>query len=279
MKIKILSFILLGCSLNMAAQEQEFMSIETYRERVEAYSQVLKQQKLQAMGSTEARKAAHTGFLPAVDVVADGTLNLRDLSAWKPPVGEYRNHTYKAQVMVSQPLYTGGSLNAQYKIAQHTEELDQLSVEMTMDKIIYQSDSYYWSASAAYATMQSAIMYNEIVKKQYDIINERFTLGAISRTDLLMISTRMKEAELQLIQARQSYTLALQKLNILMGLDPNSPVGQLTSIESTCEQQQILNLEEVLQRRPEYASTIIDINKSEVQRKAALSQYNPQVSM
>ena len=88
MKIKILSFILLGCSLNMAAQEQEFMSIETYRERVEAYSQVLKQQQLQAMGSTEARKAAHTRFLPAVDVFADGTLNLRDLSSWKPPVGE-----------------------------------------------------------------------------------------------------------------------------------------------------------------------------------------------
>ena len=89
--------------------------------------------------------------------------------------------------MVSQPLYTGGSLNAQYKIAQHTEELDQLSVEMTMDKIIYQSDSYYWRASAAYATMQSAIMFHEIVKIQYDIINDRFTSGAICRTALFMI--------------------------------------------------------------------------------------------
>ena len=39
-----------------------------------------------------------------------------------------------------------------------------------------------------------------------------------------MISTRLKEAELQYIKARQNYTLALQKLNILMGEDPNNPV-------------------------------------------------------
>ena len=42
----------------------------------------------------------------------------------------------------------------------------------------------------------------------------------ISRTDLLMISTRLKEAELQYIKARQNYTLALQQLNILMGEAP-----------------------------------------------------------
>ncbi len=278
MKIKILSFILLGLSLNVGAQEG-YMDLNTYRERVEAYSQLLKQQKLQAVGSMEARKAAHTGYLPQVDLVGDGTLNLRELDAWNGPVGEYRNYTYKGQVVVSQPLYTGGAINSKYKMAKYAEELSQLSVEMTLDQIIYQSDSYYWSASSARASLESALMYQSIVKSQYDIINERFTLGSISRTDLLMISTRLKEAELQLIKARQNYTLALQKLNILMGIAPNAPVDSLSSINVPCESVQILNLGEVLERRPEYASTIVDINRSEAQRKAALSQYNPQISM
>ena len=237
---------------------------------------MLKQQQLQAIGSTEARKAAHTGFLPAVDLVGDGTINLRELDKWNEPLGSYRTYTFKAQAVVSQPLYTGGALQSKYKIAKDTEELAGLNVELTMDQIIYQSDSYYWSASAAYATLQSAVLYEEIVRKQYDLTNERFTLGAISRNDLLMITTRLKEAELLLIQARQSYTLALQKLNTLMGIDPNAPVAQLSPIGTSCAQQQIMSLEEVLQRRPEYASTIIGIRKSETQRKAALSQYNPQ---
>ena len=54
----------------------------------------------------------------------------------------------------------------------------------------------------------------------------------ISRTDLLMISTRLKEAELQYIKARQNYTLALQKLNILMGEEPNNPVDSLYTIDT-----------------------------------------------
>ena len=45
-----------------------------------------------------------------------------------------------------------------------------------------------------------------------------------------MISTRLKEAELQYIKARQNYTLALQKLNILMGEEPNNPVDSLYTI-------------------------------------------------
>ena len=278
MKIKILSFILLGCSISLGAQEG-FMSLEAYRDSVSAYSQVLKQQKLQAMASTEARKVAHTGYLPQLDVVGDGTLNLRALDAWNGPVGDYRNYTYKAQLMATQPLYAGGSINAKYKIAKDNERLDQLNVELTMDQIYYQSDSYYWNASAAKATLESAILYEEIVKKQYEIISERFDLGAISRTDLLMISTRLKEAELQLIKARQSYKLALQKFNILMGIAPNAPVDSLSDINSPCEQIQILNLEEVLDRRPEYEQSIVNIHKSKSQRKAALSQYNPQVSM
>lgn len=75
--------------------------------------------------------------------------------------------------------------------------------------------------------LNASAQYQEIVEKQYEIIQDRFKDGAISRTDLLMISTRRKEAELQYINARQNYTLALQKLNILMGEEPNAPVDSL----------------------------------------------------
>ena len=80
--------------------------------------------------------------------------------------------------------------------------------------------------------LQSADKYQSIVKQQYNIIQDRFNDGMISRTDLLMISTRLKAAELQYIKARQNYTLALQKLNILMGMETNAPVDSLSSIDT-----------------------------------------------
>ncbi|SDI80827.1 Outer membrane protein TolC [Bacteroides ovatus] len=262
-----------------AGAQQPYLSREAYRDKVEAYSQILKQQKLKTMASTEARKIAHTGFLPKIDANADGTLNMSDLSAWNEPLGEYRNHTYQGVFIVSQPLYTGGALNAQHKIAKADEKLNQLNEELTIDQIHYQSDAVYWNASASQAMLQAADKYQSIVKQQYDIIQDRFSDGMISRTDLLMISTRLKEAELQYIKARQNYTLALQKLNILMGEEPNSPVDSLYTIDKASAPVQILSLENVLQRRADFESTEVNIMKSEAQRKAALSQFNPQLNM
>lgn len=278
MKTQLITLSLLLLGLTAEAQ-QPSLSRETYRNKVEAYSQILKQQKLKTMASTEARKIAHTGFLPKIDVNADGTLNMSDLNAWNEPVGEYRNHTYQGVFIVSQPLYMGGALNAQHKIAQADERLNQLNEELTIDQIHYQSDAVYWNASASQAMLQAADKYQNIVKQQYDIIQDRFNDGMISRTDLLMISTRLKEAELQYIKARQNYRLALQKLNILMGEEPNNPVDSLYTIDAASAPVQILSLENVLQRRADYESTEVNIMKSQAQRKAALSQFNPQLNM
>ena len=278
MKTQLITLSLLLLGLTAGAQ-QPYLSREAYRDKVEAYSQILKQQKLKTMASTEARKIAHTGFLPKIDINADGTLNMSDLNAWNEPVGEYRNHTYQGVFIVSQPLYTGGALNAQHKIAKADERLNQLNEELTIDQIHYQSDAVYWNASASQAMLQAADKYQSIVKQQYDIIQDRFNDGMISRTDLLMISTRLKEAELQYIKARQNYTLALQKLNILMGEEPNNPVDSLYTIDTASAPVQILSLENVLQRRADYESTEVNIMKCQAQRKAALSQFNPQLNM
>ncbi|WP_162223516.1 TolC family protein [Bacteroides caecimuris] len=278
MKTQLITLSLLLLGLTAEAQ-QPSLSRETYRNKVEAYSQILKQQKLKTMASTEARKIAHTGFLPKIDINADGTLNMSDLNAWNEPVGEYRNHTYQGVFIISQPLYMGGALNAQHKIAQADERLNQLNEELTIDQIHYQSDAVYWNASASQAMLQAADKYQNIVKQQYDIIQDRFNDGMISRTDLLMISTRLKEAELQYIKARQNYTLALQKLNILMGEEPNNPVDSLYTIDAASAPVQILSLENVLQRRADYESTEVNIMKSQAQRKAALSQFSPQLNM
>ena len=279
MKTQLITLSLLLLGLTAGAQQPYYLSREAYRDKVEAYSQILKQQKLKTMASTEARKIAHTGFLPKIDINADGTLNMSDLNAWNEPVGEYRNHTYQGVFIVSQPLYTGGALNAQHKIAKADEKLNQLNEELTIDQIHYQSDAVYWNASASQAMLQAADKYQSIVKQQYDIIQDRFNDGMISRTDLLMISTRLKEAELQYIKARQNYTLALQKLNILMGEEPNNPVDSLYTIDTASAPVQILSLENVLQRRADYESTEVNIMKSQAQRKAALSQFNPQLNM
>ena len=118
---KIITILTLLCSFGLKAGAQQFLSREAYRDKVEAYSQVLKQQRLKTM--------ANTGFLPQIDITAEGTANLNHLDKWNSPKGEYRPYTYQALATLAQPLYTGGSLIAQKRMAQADEELSQLTTE------------------------------------------------------------------------------------------------------------------------------------------------------
>mgnify|MGYP000838036381 CR=1 FL=1 len=149
MKTNILILSLLCSGLNAGAQ-QAYLSREEYRDKVEAYSQILKQQHLKTFASTEARKIASTGFLPQIDITAEGTANLNHLDQWNSPKGDYHPYTYQALATLTQPLYTGGSLIAQKKVAQAEEALDQLTTELTLDQIHYQSDAVYWNASTRF---------------------------------------------------------------------------------------------------------------------------------
>lgn len=108
MKTNILILSLLCSGLNAGAQ-QAYLSREEYRDKVEAYSQILKQQHLKTFASTEARKIASTGFLPQIDITAEGTANLNHLDQWNSPKGDYHPYTYRALATLTQPLYTGGS--------------------------------------------------------------------------------------------------------------------------------------------------------------------------
>ena len=278
MKKQLIALSLLCCYQLLTAQPA-FLSRDSYRAKVEAYSQLLKQQREKTQASQLATKIAHTGFLPQISLQADGTLNLNDLRAWNEPVGEYRNHTYQGQFVVSQPLYSGGSLRAQQQMAQADERLESCQEKLTLDQLHFQSDAVYWNAAASLAMLQAADNYQQIVKEQYRLTQDRFTDGMIDRTDLLLISTRLKEAELQYIKARQNHTLALQKLNILMGHEPEAAVDSLTRIDEPVVCTSFLPLQNVLERRADFQRTAINITKSQAQRKNALSQFNPQLSM
>lgn len=278
MKKQLIALSLLCCYQPLTAQPT-FLSRDSYRAKVEAYSQLLKQQREKTQASQLATKIAHTGFLPQISLQADGTLNLNDLRAWNEPVGEYRNHTYQGQFVVSQPLYSGGSLRAQQRMVQADERLENCQEKLTLDQLHFQSDAVYWNAAASLAMLQAADNYQQIVKEQYRLTQDRFTDGMIDRTDLLLISTRLKEAELQYIKARQNHTLALQKLNILMGHEPEAAVDSLTRIDEPVVCTSFLPLQNVLERRADFQRTAINITKSQAQRKNALSQFNPQLSM
>ena len=66
--------------------------------------------------------------------------------------------------------------------------------------------------------------YVDIVQELANVLTTRFNDGQISKTDLLQVQSRLKEAELNKSAAYKDYQIALQNLNVLMGVPPMTPV-------------------------------------------------------
>ena len=121
--------------------------------------------------------------------------------------------------------------------------------------------------------------YYEIVKSQYEIINIRFQDGAIAKNDLLMITTRLKEAELSVKKAEVSYLISYQNMNILMGLDPNGPKEATESILASMPMPMEISYVDALARRADYKAADMQINLMKENKKMALSKFNPQIAL
>ncbi len=280
----------------MSIEAQEQLTRQRYRELVVDYSQVLRQAREKTVGTRAAEKIAFKGYLPKLDIQGDGNMNLKYLDSFKgdgpgiynvgtaenPSItylpGTYHNYTFSANAVLSQAIYVGGAISANNKIAKADNRLSELSEEMTLDQINYQADAIYWNASAARGMLDAAIEYREIIKKQYDVIEERFNDGMISRSDFLMIATRLQESELQYIKADQNYQIAFQQLNILCGNDPKTMPEKLCPIGAVCEGIIRLDLDQVLERRADFKITDVNIEKARAAKTASLSKYNPQLS-
>lgn len=260
-------------------QAQEYMSLDAYRTKVMDYSQQLKQAKENVLSATAKRNVSRTGLLPRLDLAANGAIDLTNLDLWNGPKGTYHPYNYFAGGVLTQSIWSGGGVQSQYKSDKLQEQISKENELLTIDNIYLQADMVYWNLSANTDLLKIARQYHEIIKTQYDLIKLRFDDGAIAKNDLLMITTRLKEAELGVKKAETSYLLACQNFNILMGIDPNGPKESTDNITLPLPTPSEVSFEEALDRRPEYKTAELNVELAKQTKKLAVSKFNPQINL
>ncbi|WP_099462928.1 MULTISPECIES: TolC family protein [Parabacteroides] len=277
--------IIIGClllgALSVKAQDGRF-SIEEYKQRVLEYSRQIKQSAEERIAMQHAVKAAKTAFFPAVDFSGNYQyrINKYELGMGDGIPGiEMDHNTYSLGATVNQPIYAGGQIYNNYKAAQVQGEIASQAEELTTDNIIYTADLNYWSAAARKGMYEVMCQYVDIVQELANVLTIRFNDGQISKTDLLQVESRLKEAELNKSSAYKDYQIALQNMNSLMGVSPMAPIIVTDSI--TMYQMLPLQVGEdvALRNRPEYTITQLDIEYQKRQINLSKAKYNPTLAI
>lgn len=257
---------------------QEMLTLEEYQQKVVDYSQSLKQARENVAASVAKRKADKTGFLPKIDMAAYGTIDFTNLDLWDAPVGIYHPYKYFAGATMTQSIWAGGALQDQYRADKISEKISQEQELLTMDNIYLQADQIYWLAAANNDYLRIARQYHDIIRSQYEIIKLRFEEGSIAKNDLLMITTRLKEAELGQKKAEVSYLLAYQNMNILMGINPNGPKEPTEVITKAIPTPMEISFDEALSKRADYKIADLNLSLAKENRDLALSKFNPNLA-
>lgn len=228
----------------------------------------------------EAVKVARTAFFPGVDFTGNYQyrINKYDM-AFGPSSIEMDHNTYSLEAGVSQPIYAGGQIYNSYKAAQIQGKVAELAVALTIDNMTRAAEVTYWSASANKRLYEIMSQYVEIVKELATVLTIRFEDGQISKTDLLQVEARLKEAELNKSNSYKNYQLSLQSLNTLMGVPPMEPVEVANPISTPLPLPLKAGETAILENRPDYQIALLDIDYQKRQINLAKAKYNPSLAI
>ena len=257
--------------------DAQTLSVEQYRQKVLEYNQDIQKSQQAVNGALYSLKGIKTGFFPKLDITGNYSYQLEKVEFL--PGTDLKHDNYGVEAGLVQNVYSGSAVRKQYDVAKLQHAIAQLSVEHTVDNMIYAADVSYWSVAANRNLYELSEQFVQIVRELYEIVNKRFEEGAISKTDVLMVQNRLKEAELQLNTNSTNYKTALQSLNIMMGVEPDAAVVLTDSIQKVLWVPKQEGLNKALERRADYQSAIMGIEMAKLQTDMARSKYLPQLAV
>lgn len=261
----------------VGATQAQSLSVEEYRAKVLEYNQDIKTSQEAVNAALYSLKGIKTGFFPKLDISGSYSYQLESLEFF--PGTDLKHDNYGVEAGLVQNVYSGSAVRKQYNAAKLQHAIAQLGVEYTIDNMIYAADVNYWTVAANRYLYGLSQQFVRIVGELYDIVNKRFEEGAISKTDVLMVQNRLKEAELQLNTSVTNYKTALQGLNIMMGMDANAEVVQSDSIQKVLSLPQEEGLDKALEKRADYQVSVMNIELAKLQTDMVKAQYLPQLAV
>ena len=270
-------YLIVGAMLWGGIVDAQTLSVEQYRQKVLEYNQDIQKSQQAVNGALYSLKGIRTGFFPKLDITGNYSYQLEKVEFL--PGTDLKHDNYGVEAGLVQNVYSGSAVRKQYDVAKLQHAIAQLSVEHTVDNMIYAADVSYWSVAANRNLYELSEQFVQIVRELYEIVNKRFEEGAISKTDVLMVQNRLKEAELQLNTNSTNYNTALQSFNIMMGVEPDAAVVLTDSIQKVLWVPKQEGLNKALERRADYQSAIMGIEMAKLQTDMARSKYLPQLAV
>ncbi len=195
----------------------------------------------------------------------EGTLN----SEGKKIVDALRTDTrnvFAGSVLLTQPVFMGGSIIALNKIADLGEDMAENSMAAHRQATLYKIDQTYWQVVSLYHKKKLAESYLDLVRKLDSDVHKMIDEGIATKSDGLSVDVKVNEAEMALTRVNDGLVLSRMLLCQLCGLPLDEQVvlaDEQTDQIAVVELAPKLDIEQAVEHRPELKmlQNTVDITK------------------
>ena len=297
--MKFINTITVFCGMlifSVTAMAQVPLSLELCKIQALKHSQKVKSAEAEYQASQTQLKLSERAKLPTLDfgssytylndpnqMVVPGyelpTINGTASSVYSPGsvTNLAYNHSYKAALELSLPLYLGGKLQKAHKLSTIASEMAKYSVDLSKVDVLLRVESSYWSLVSLQeidAELEQTIEFlNDVVKE----VTDRFTTGIVTKNEVLKAQVELNNVKLARIEMQNNMALAKMSLNQAMGHNILDPIVIQDSIIIVLQQEVLFFEDEQLTNRSEIKILKNMVELQKLQKSLVGANYKPQL--
>lgn len=125
---------------------------------------------------------------------------------------------FAGSVMVTQPIFMGGSIVAMNKMARLGEQMAANGIAAKRQQTVYSADNAYWTIVSLRHKQRLAESYLKLVGQLDSDVQKMIREGVATRSEGLSVKVKVNEAEMSLTQVNDGLVLARMLLCQICGL-------------------------------------------------------------
>ncbi len=297
MKKIIVPFLIIWIVPRLRAQDT--LSLEQCREMALAYNKEMAASFRQTEGARYTMKSYKGNFFPNLTANATGLYSAADGgydsgSGQLPifsPAGQLQQFAFfpgisldfktgpvfLGGIQLEQPLYTGGKIQAAYRMSVLGNEMAQINETLTATQVIVKTDEAYALLVKAREMKKVAEKYREALAELLDNVESAYRHGLKPRNDVLKVQVKFNESELAVRKADNALRLASMNLCHLIGKPLDARIGVSEDFPEIERRMEIQTSDvsarseyALLDRQEDMARQQIKLNRSELMPKVGL---------
>ena len=168
----------------------------------------------------EQLEQAKSGYRPTISADGDITHTDTDTQGQSFITSDGANTSKSGALNLSQPLFRGGTTAADISGARNSITAQSLSLSATEQNIIYEAATAYMDVLQTKAILELNEKNYNLVSKELEQAQNRFTVGEVTRTDVSQSEARLAAANANIITAKASFKSAIAVYRRIIGSPP-----------------------------------------------------------